>query len=133
MRHASTIEASKTTALETISPKSAVRVHSDVKLVVENLSENQPAELMMLQGRPIGEPVVQQGPFGAFCFVSLTSVMNTHAEIHDKNAEYSRTQFGGWPYPTSAPVHGREKDRFAIHPSGRYDSPPTSTKALKSS
>jgi redox-sensitive bicupin YhaK (pirin superfamily) len=71
------------------------------------------AEMLMLQGRPIGEPVVQYGPF----------VMNTQAEIAQTMADYQRTQFGGWPWDDSAPVHGRAPQRFAKHPGGREEQP----------
>ena len=68
-------------------------------------------ELLLLQGRPIGEPVAQHGPF----------VMNSRAEIQQAFVDYQRTQFGGWPWPTAAPVHGREQGRFARHADGRIE------------
>ncbi|MBK9035085.1 MAG: pirin family protein [Myxococcales bacterium] len=70
-----------------------------------------PAELLMLQGRPIGEPVVQYGPF----------VMNSAQEIHQAFADYRRTQFGGWPWPTPDPVHARDAGRFARRPDGSVE------------
>jgi len=69
------------------------------------------AELLVLQGRPIGEPVAQYGPF----------VMNTQAEIHQAFADYRRTEFGGWPWGASDPVHAREKGRFALHANGQLE------------
>lgn len=68
-------------------------------------------EFLLLQGRPIGAPVIQMGPF----------VMNTPEEIQQALWDYRRTQFGGWPWPTPSPVHARHEGRFAIHADGRVE------------
>lgn len=67
-----------------------------------------PARVLVLQGRPIGEPVVQHGPF----------VMNERPEINQAISDYQRTGFGGWPWPSEAPVHAKDSGRFAVHPDG---------------
>ncbi len=68
-------------------------------------------DCMLLQGRPINEPVAQHGPF----------VMNTNEEIQQAFDDYQRTQFGGWPWPDTAPNHGPDQGRFALHADGRRE------------
>ena len=69
------------------------------------------AEVLVLQGRPIAEPVAQYGPF----------VMNDEEGIRQTLADYRRTEFGGWPFPADDPVHARAQGRFARHPNGRVE------------
>jgi len=86
-----------------------VQVRPDVELTVTAGAEA--VELVLLQGRPINEPVAQHGPF----------VMNTQEEIALAFAEYRKTQFGGWPWPSSEFVHPRERGRFAKYPDGSVE------------
>ncbi len=86
-----------------------VRLRSDAALELE--AGDTPIELLLLQGRPIGEPVVQHGPF----------VMNSEAEIRQAFMDYRRDGFGGWPWACDGPVHGRETGRFAVHADGREE------------
>ena len=77
--------------------------NSDI-LLRANESE---CSILVLQGKSIGEPVEQYGPF----------VMNSREEIQQTYAEYQRTQFGGWPWDVTEPTHGIE-GRFARHSNG---------------
>jgi redox-sensitive bicupin YhaK (pirin superfamily) len=70
------------------------------------------SELLLLQGRPIGEPVAQRGPF----------VMNSMDEIQQAYSDYQRTRFGGWPWRSLDPVHARTRGRFAVHADGHRES-----------
>ena len=81
---------------------------------VELRNGAQESQLLLLQGRPIGEPVEQYGPF----------VMNTQAEIRQAFADYQRTGFGGWRWPSDGPVHARGEGRFARYPDGRVERAP---------
>jgi redox-sensitive bicupin YhaK (pirin superfamily) len=94
---------------ETIPASSRVVVRPDAALALE--AGDTPCELLLLQGRPIGEPVVQYGPF----------VMNSPREIQEAIIDYRRTQFGGWPFDSAGPVHPRDRGRFARHPDGRVE------------
>lgn len=81
-----------------------VRADSTIELRYNAESTSRPGEFLLLQGRPIQEPVQQHGPF----------VMNTAAEIRQAFEDYSLTQFGGWPWPRDDMVFPRDKERFAL-------------------
>jgi redox-sensitive bicupin YhaK (pirin superfamily) len=97
----------------TVPCPAAVRVHANQPVEVQAVDG--PAEIQLLQGKPIAEPVAQHGPF----------VMNTQAELQQAFADYRRTQFGGWPFAENAPVHARTQGRFARHADGRVEDAPT--------
>jgi redox-sensitive bicupin YhaK (pirin superfamily) len=89
-----------------------VELRGDAAVTVDNGPAR--SELLLLQGRPIGEPVAQHGPF----------VMNTRAELQQAYIDYQRTRFGGWPWTDDAPVHPRDEGRFARHADGRVERAP---------
>jgi hypothetical protein len=94
-----------------IPPSHEAEVRGDRELALEAGAGE--VEILLLQGRPIGEQVVQYGPF----------VMNTRDEIQQAFADYQRTQFGGWPWPSHEPVHGGARERFARRPDGKTERP----------
>jgi len=98
-----------TVAGRAVPARHAVALRADAAVALENGGDE--GELLLLQGRPIGEPVVQHGPF----------VMNTPDEIRQAMVDYRRTQFGGWPWPSQDPVHPREEGRFARHADGKIE------------
>lgn len=87
-----------------VSPTQAVELSADPR---------HGTEFLLLQGRPIAEPVVQHGPF----------VMTTRQEIRQAFEDYQRTEFGGWPWPSNALAHKREQGRFAKYSNGRVEMP----------
>ncbi|MFZ0014096.1 MAG: pirin family protein [Acidimicrobiia bacterium] len=103
--HGDDVEVDGTSVTEdvgvTLDPESTIRLEN----------RGGPAELLMLQGRPIGAPVFQMGPF----------VMNSAEELRQAVDDYRRTQFGGWPWSGPDPVHAREEGRFALHADGKIE------------
>ncbi|MEZ4322244.1 MAG: pirin family protein [Myxococcota bacterium] len=89
----------------------AARVRPDLPLELTN--GDAPSEILVLQGRPIGEPVAHYGPF----------VMNTREELQQAFEDYRATRFGGWPWDRSDPIHPRDAGRFAAHANGRKEQP----------
>jgi len=65
-------------------------------------------QLLLLQGKPIEEPIVQYGPF----------VMNSQVEIQQAMTDYRKTEFGGWPWPMNEMVHPHSRGRFAKYRDG---------------
>lgn len=85
------------------------KLHANEKTILKNGPSE--SRFLVLQGKPIGEPVVQHGPF----------VMNTAEEIRQTMMDYQRTQFGGWPWPSYAHTHEPSKGRFALHADGKLE------------
>ena len=79
---------------EQLIPNKLLELDAQRNVSVKN--GNKPARLLFLQGKPIGEPVQQYGPF----------VMNNMAEIEDAFSDFRKTRFGGWPWPRPDMVHG---------------------------
>jgi hypothetical protein len=92
----------------------SIRVSNSIELDTEEViikNGTEAAYFLLLQGKPINEPVVQHGPF----------VVNEAQEVNQVIREYQRNQFGGWPWPQHDHVHPREKGRFAKHADGRLE------------
>lgn len=92
-----------------VTPSSAALLDGSKRVSIHALEGA--SEVLILQGRPIGEPVAQHGPF----------VMNTREEIEQALHDYRETGFGGWPWPVADPTHSPERGRFARHADARSE------------
>jgi redox-sensitive bicupin YhaK (pirin superfamily) len=95
---------------EEIPPYKGLVMDPATDVTIKNGPE--PGRLLLLQGKPIKEPVVQHGPF----------VMNNEMEIRQTILDYQKDQFGGWPWPSHENVHPRERGRFAKYVDGSEES-----------
>lgn len=94
---------------ESVDQNHLIQLNSLKDITIVNSDHD--AYFLMLQGKPINEPVAQYGPF----------VMNTEEEIRQAFEDYQKTAFGGWPWPLQEQVHDRDKGRFALHADGREE------------
>jgi quercetin 2,3-dioxygenase len=92
-----------------VMPYHSIEVLADQPVDLENGDKD--AFLLLLQGHPINQPVIQHGPF----------VMNTAAEIQQAFYDYQKTKFGGWPWPRFDNVHSSTKGRFAKYSDRREE------------
>ena len=84
------------------------RIELNSRKITTIKNGSKPACLLLLQGKPIGEPVVKYGPF----------VMNTVEEVQQAMNDFQNTQYGGWPWSRKDQVHEEKKGRFAKYSNG---------------
>jgi len=96
-----------------IPSKTGLFLDSTKDLTVRSTKVNGIVEFLILEAKPINEPVVQHGPF----------VMNSREEIMQTFNDYQRTQFGGWKWPRMDMIHGPKIERFAKYPDGKIEKP----------
>ena len=84
-------------------PRARVALRGGAEAVFRAPRGGGAVEVLVLQGRAIGEPVAQRGPF----------VMNTQAEVRDAFRDFEATGFGGWPHAQDEVVFPRDAGRFA--------------------
>jgi len=93
-----------------------IRLKADAEVELRGIGA-ETSEILLLQGRPINEPVVQHGPF----------VTNSREELMEVNMNFRRTQFGGWKWGRHDPVHPRAEKRFFMIDGKRVDAPVETT------
>jgi len=89
---------------KTVKQKVCMTLDATKDISLELPQEAQDAtHFLVLQGKPIEEPVAQHGPF----------VMNTENEIRQAFFDYQKTRFGGWPWHRDDMIFPQNKGRFA--------------------
>ena len=96
---------------QTVTAYRSIDLHAGREVLLENGPDE--SHILLLQGRPIEEKVVQYGPF----------VMNSEEEIQQAFADYRRSGFGGWPWPKADQAHDPSLGRFARYADGREEIP----------
>lgn len=94
---------------ENVPSSNQIKLAGNQEITITN--GNIESYFLLLEGEPIGEPVVQYGPF----------VVTTEQELRDTFREYQQTQFGGWQWGRHDPVHERNTGRFARYADGRVE------------
>lgn len=97
---------------EKINGRTGAFFNGEMDTEIKNTGSD-PMEFLILQARPMNEPIVQYGPF----------VMNSREEIVKTIEDYKKTQFGGWSWSRSDMVHGENPQRFAKFPDGKIEKP----------
>ena len=92
-----------------ITSDSCIEVRPEQDVEIKNGDSN--TFLLILEGKPMREPVVQHGPF----------VANSPEEIREVMREYGKTQFGGWPWQETEMAHAKSRGRFALHSNGKEE------------
>lgn len=97
-----------------VSSRKSLNLDSSLALTLKHPGKSDDLiEILYLEALPIGEPVVQHGPF----------VMNTKEEIYQAINDYQKTQFGGWNWQRKDMIHGSKIERFARYPNGKIERP----------
>ncbi len=91
---------------KSITPNHGIEVVASEEIILKAIEKE--ASILVLQGKPIDEPVAKYGPF----------VMNTDEELQNAMNEFRTTQFGGWPWRHPDHVHDIQRGRFAKYPDG---------------
>jgi redox-sensitive bicupin YhaK (pirin superfamily) len=97
-----------------IESQQMIELRPDCEVEIVNGAEE--SEALLLQARPIAEPVVARGPF----------VMNSEEEIQQAYVDYRRTHFGGWSWKEDDVTFAKNESRFVKYADGRVERRPLS-------